>query len=89
MTIAQAVTRARQMLGGAATEDAIANQAVLLMMPTLTPAEEARLLEAARLDEAFEVIVAHASDYTDEQIAAMELTAEQAVRMAAARQRDA
>jgi hypothetical protein len=87
MTTHEALAKAREMLGGAATEDAIVDQAALLMMQEIAPEEEARLVRAEAERLAFEAILAHARDFTEAQIAALELTDEQATRMAEARRR--
>jgi hypothetical protein len=85
MTMEEALTHARQALSVTAAENEIADLAATLYVRAATPDERARLAMDEACREAFEVMLEHATDFTDEQLRAMELTEEQSRRMAAAR----
>ena len=87
MTIAEAVNQARQQLGPLAAEDDVAELAATLSLAAATPAELKRWAREEMEREVFEFLLEKAHDFTEEQIVAMELTPEQAARMAEARQR--
>jgi hypothetical protein len=86
MTMEEAVIQARQVLGRLASDDAVAELATSLYLDAAPPAELERLTLAGVHMEAFEVLLEHAHELTDEQIEALELTEDEAARMAHARQ---
>ena len=88
MTMAEAVTQARQTLGAAASEDEIATQAATCYIQAASPEEQERLFFAAAQKEIFAVFLEHAPELTEEQMRSLEMTEAQAARMAARRQRD-
>ena len=85
MTMAEAVTQARQDLSITATEDDIATLAVAYYVAEARPEERARLAYEGACEEVFEVLLEHATELTEAQIQALGLTEDQAVRMAVRR----
>ena len=72
MTTDEAFARALQTLGATATEDAMAEEMTRLMMPELSPADEARLVREALEEDVFAWMVDNATRWTEEQIRAMD-----------------